>query len=265
MYLLVKPNGVKTWRMKYHHEGKEQTATFGAYPEISLAQARAMRDALKTGLRNGSHTPKREAVKEQQKHITFNALAAKWLSIKETQIAAKTRRNIVNRLERHLSPAIGNKAVNAIRRADLIALADDLNEKGIYAESVKIIQTAHQVFEFAMLHEWIEHNPAQGVTGLLKRVETVHRAALPQSQIEAFFRAYHHAGGERVTRIALLLIMLTGTRSHALRHSQWQNIDFENRTWLMPSDTMKMKNDFLLPLADWSMELLQELHGLIGH
>lgn len=265
LYLLVKTNGAKYWRMKYKLNGKEQLAAFGIYPAVSLAQARAKRDELKSELAKGVHTPKRETKAQQAQRMTFTQFAEKWFTVKESDIADKTKRNIRNRLERHLYPTIGGKDMTAIRRADLIAIADNLNEQGIYAESLKIIQTAWQVFEFAVFHEVIEHNPAQGVTALLKKAETQHRAALPQNEVMAFFQAYLQAGGETVTRLALLLIMLTGTRSHALRHAKWENINFEQKTWFMPSDTMKMKNDFLIPLADWSVELLRELHTHTGH
>ena len=45
LYLFVTTKGFKSWRYKYRHAGKEHRLTFGAYPEVSLAQARDKRDA----------------------------------------------------------------------------------------------------------------------------------------------------------------------------------------------------------------------------
>ncbi len=47
LHLLIKPNGARLWRMKYRFLGKERLLSFGAYPLISLADARAKRDAAK--------------------------------------------------------------------------------------------------------------------------------------------------------------------------------------------------------------------------
>ncbi len=48
MYLFVKPNGVKTWRLRYFKpSGKEGTLIIGNYPIISLAVARTKRDEAK--------------------------------------------------------------------------------------------------------------------------------------------------------------------------------------------------------------------------
>jgi hypothetical protein len=44
LFLLVTPSGGKLWRFKYRFAGKENKLAFGAYPEISLLDARKRRD-----------------------------------------------------------------------------------------------------------------------------------------------------------------------------------------------------------------------------
>ena len=46
LYLLVKTNGSKYWRLKYRFAGKEKTLALGVYPEVSLAEARETRDKV---------------------------------------------------------------------------------------------------------------------------------------------------------------------------------------------------------------------------
>src|SRR5688500_2965183 len=53
LYLLVKTNGSRLWRFDYRHEGKRKTAAFGAFPAVSLVQAREERDAAKKLLKRG--------------------------------------------------------------------------------------------------------------------------------------------------------------------------------------------------------------------
>jgi hypothetical protein len=54
LYLLVRPNGSKLWRMKYRFGDKEKLLSFGAYPEVSLAAARLRRAEAKIALAQGS-------------------------------------------------------------------------------------------------------------------------------------------------------------------------------------------------------------------
>ena len=53
LFVLVNPNGSRLWRLKYRFAGKEKLLTFGAYPEVSLKQARDLRDAAKRLLVDG--------------------------------------------------------------------------------------------------------------------------------------------------------------------------------------------------------------------
>ena len=47
LFLLVKPSGSKLWRMAYRFAGKEKLLSLGAYPQLSLKDARTKRDEAK--------------------------------------------------------------------------------------------------------------------------------------------------------------------------------------------------------------------------
>ena len=47
MHLLVTPSGGKLWRLKYRVGSKEKLLSLGAYPDVSLKEARGRRDAAR--------------------------------------------------------------------------------------------------------------------------------------------------------------------------------------------------------------------------
>ncbi|EDD9393292.1 DUF4102 domain-containing protein, partial [Salmonella enterica subsp. enterica serovar Schwarzengrund] len=53
LYLLVKTNGSRYWRLKYRIDGKEKLLALGVYPDVSLADARAKRDEARKGIAGG--------------------------------------------------------------------------------------------------------------------------------------------------------------------------------------------------------------------
>ncbi len=53
MYLLVRPDGSRYWRLDYRYDGKRKTLALGVYPEISLAEARKRRRDAKNRLAKG--------------------------------------------------------------------------------------------------------------------------------------------------------------------------------------------------------------------
>lgn len=53
LFLLVKPSGGKLWRLKYRFDGKDKRLALGAYPAITLEEARIRRDAARELLLQG--------------------------------------------------------------------------------------------------------------------------------------------------------------------------------------------------------------------
>ena len=49
LHLDVRANGARYWRMKYRFVGREKLLSLGIYPEVSLAEARRLRDAARRG------------------------------------------------------------------------------------------------------------------------------------------------------------------------------------------------------------------------
>jgi hypothetical protein len=54
LYLEVHPSGSKLWRWKYRFAGKESRLALGAYPQVSLKDARSRRDAEKAKVAAGT-------------------------------------------------------------------------------------------------------------------------------------------------------------------------------------------------------------------
>jgi len=58
LYLLVTPSGGKLWNMKYNRDGKEKKISIGAYPAITLIDARQRREEIKAMLVKGIYRPR---------------------------------------------------------------------------------------------------------------------------------------------------------------------------------------------------------------
>ena len=52
LYVLTNPNGSRLWRFKYRFRDKEKLLSIGSYPEISLLEARAIRDNARKQIAN---------------------------------------------------------------------------------------------------------------------------------------------------------------------------------------------------------------------
>jgi hypothetical protein len=67
LYLEFVPGGGKWWRLKYRFEGKEKRLALGAYPEVSLKDARHRCDAARQLLAQGTDP---SAIRREEKART---------------------------------------------------------------------------------------------------------------------------------------------------------------------------------------------------
>ncbi|MGE0430188.1 tyrosine-type recombinase/integrase [Hydrogenophaga sp.] len=126
LYLLITPAGSKLWRWKYRFLGKEKLMAIGAYPDVSLAQARDKVDEARKHLANGSDpmaTRKSDKIARRLAvEDTFAAVAKKWW---ESWKAARSDSHTVyvwRRLEADVFPAIGTRPIAEIEAPELVAM-----------------------------------------------------------------------------------------------------------------------------------------------
>ena len=267
LYLYVTPKGTKSFRLKFRFDGKEQVLTIGKYPHVSLSEARAMAETAKTQIAQGINpAAQKQAEKQQAQEAALNTFAA---VAKEWHRVHQCRPNHAARIWRYMEtdvlPHIGSLQLDEIRVSDIQALLERVMARNVGNTAEKIRQWIGVVYDYAAQRELTERNPAKRLKGFVEKRETVHRRALPLSELETFYQRLKEARIDPANRIALLLLTLTFPRSNELRGAQWSEIDFQAAVWTIPKERMKMKREHKIPLSAWSLELLHELHAITGH
>src|SRR6478736_1405758 len=84
LFLLVQPTGGKLWRLSYRFDRKQKTLALGAYPIVSLGEARRRRDTAKELLAHGSDPGEaKKDVKRASKLAalnSFESIAREWFA-----------------------------------------------------------------------------------------------------------------------------------------------------------------------------------------
>lgn len=93
LQLWVQPKGSPLWRLAYRFGGKQKLLAFGAYPALSLADARRLRDEAKRLLANGvdpSIAKRHEKVARRMASDTFRSVAEEYISKRKREGKATT-------------------------------------------------------------------------------------------------------------------------------------------------------------------------------
>jgi len=134
LYLEITPSGSRYWRLKYRFAGKERLLALGVYPEVSLAKARADRDAARALLRDGvdpSVAKKAEKLKAKLAGAeSFEAVAREWLGKQQAKLSPATYEKAVWTFEELLFPWLGTRPVGQITAAEVLATLRRIENRG---------------------------------------------------------------------------------------------------------------------------------------
>lgn len=267
LYLLVKPSSAKLWRMAYRYAGREKLLALGAYPEVSLKEARDKRDAERARLRNGFDPGE---VRKVERLIRANEAATTFKLVAEEYLARQGGRKrsdatlTKNRwLLEQAYPDLGNRPIASIKAAEVLAVLRKVEARGRLETANRLRAIIGAVFRHAIATVRAEVDPTTALRGALQAPEVTHRAAITDPvALGGLLRAIDGFVGQPVTGAALRLLPLVFTRPGELRMARWSEVSLDEAIWRIPAERTKMRREHLVPLPTQALVILRELHAL---
>jgi integrase len=279
LYLEVMPSGGKLWRMKFRQsDGKENRLSFGAFPEVSLMDARAKRDEARQLLATGTDPARARAEQERQVRLaeqnTFEHVARDWHRTMINKWQPQTADEILRRFESDIFPAFGHLPINKVQAPDVLDAICAIEKRGALEIANRQTANCSRVFKHAIRCGLAERNPAEFLREVLQPREKGHFAAIGADGLPEFLRALYanEACMGVPTRVAMKLMLLVFVRTSELIETPWAEIDLEKGEWIIPWKRMKRgkrrinpdKTDHHVCLSRQALALLRDLHRHTG-
>ncbi|EGO7939760.1 tyrosine-type recombinase/integrase [Escherichia coli] len=279
LYLRVKPGGSRHWYLKYRISGKESRIALGAYPAISLSDARQQLEGIRKMLAlNINPVQQRAAVRgSRTPEKVFKNVALAWHK-SNRKWSQNTADRLLASLNNHIFPVIGNLPVSELKPRHFIDLQKGIEEKGLLEVASRTRQHLSNIIRHAVHQELIDTNPAANLGGVTTPPVRRHYPALPLERLPELLErigAYHQ--GRELTRHAVLLMLHVFIRSSELRFARWSEIDFTNRVWTIPATRepiigvhysgrgAKMRMPHIVPLSEQSIAILKQIKDITGN
>lgn len=140
LFVLVQPNGSKLWRYKFRLIGIEGLQALGAYPEVTLADARHAHAESRKLVAKGIH-PVQARREERESRIqaelhrvkgSFGAVYADWNSATGADLRPATVLQRNREIEKDLTPRLKDRPILKVARLELtgiVALDDSFMAK----------------------------------------------------------------------------------------------------------------------------------------
>ncbi|MDH2341496.1 integrase arm-type DNA-binding domain-containing protein [Bradyrhizobium sp. SSUT77] len=278
LYILVETSGSRLWRQAYRFGGKQKLIALGAYPSITLADARIARDANKALLAKGvdpSDKRRADKIAASAAHLTtFDAVADAWIAKQRETSKSATTLDKLTWIIDLVRPQIGQLQIGAITSSDVLAAlrkveAAGRHGKNRYETTKRCRATLSRVFSYAVAEGLREFDPAAAFakSGHLTPPPTRSYAAIVDPKaFGALLRAIDGYDGTKETRLALQLLALTALRPGELRQLRWDWVaeDIKQPAITLPPEVMKMRREHKVPLSRQAIAILAELREITG-
>ena len=260
--LLVKPrsNGrlSKTWSQRVRLHGRVTNIGLGAYPIVSLGEARkkalANRRTIERGLDpRGSRVP------------TFSQAAEKVIAMHAAgwKPGGKSEGQWRSSLGTYVYPRLGDMAVDRVTSADVMACLVPIWHTR--PETVRRIrQRIGAVMRWAIAQGYRADNPAGDAIAAALPSNTGrrrHHRALPHADVGASIATVRGSAAYPTTVLAFEFLVLTACRSGEVRGALWDEVDLASATWTIPASRMKSARAHRVPLPERALQLLEEAQG----
>ncbi len=257
------PTGARLWRFRYRHNGNARMLSLGAWPAVTLADARQRRDEARKLVAQGiDPSAARKATKDADA-LTFEAIAREWLERRDLAPATAKKHHWL--LERHVLPVLGAKPISSITAADALGMLQGLEARGLLETAGRARSQVSVVFRHAVATLRAPGDPTVALRGAIKTPKVTHHAAITEPlKLGDLLRALHAYRGGFVVASALKLAPLLFVRPGELRDAEWSEIDLDAATWCIPAHKMKMRASHIVPLSSQAVAILRELQALTG-
>ncbi len=262
--LLVKMGAgrvLKSWYQRIRIDGQPVNMGLGAYPVVTLSDARAK------ALANARLVAREQDPRQGATSVpTLREAADKVIALHAAnwKDGGKSAAQWQASLDAYTMPRLGSRPVDRITTADVMAVLMPIwNEKRETARRVR--QRLSAVMKWAVAQGYRDDNPAGDAIGaaLPKNVgKREHQRALAHGDVARALQAIRETNAWVSTKLALEFAALTACRSGEVRGARWREVDPESATWTVPKERMKAGTEHRVPLSDRALAVLAEARGL---
>jgi integrase len=292
----VHPSGVISFRFRYKRAGETFVMVLGEYGKqgISLADAYKMHEQARSEIERGldpiEEQGKRDRAVEQvraeraaagtvadivEQFVHRKLRAERWdgesdLWVRDTKADKKARIRPRKRpevaeslLKANLVDKIGKEKAQDVTKRQLIALLDDIVDRGAPVTANRVYSLLKQCFEFAAAKDLI---PASPMAGVLRPGgdESPRDRTLNEDEVRAFWANVESAKMADPTKLGLKLLLVTAQRRGEITAARWPHFDFDNAIWTIPAELSKNGREHKVPLSALAIQILTKLRGITG-
>ncbi|WP_272691431.1 integrase [Providencia sp. PROV132] len=269
--LLIKSSGSKLWQFRYYRPYTKQRTkqSFGAYPAVTLSDARKLRAESRSLLAKDIDPQEyqKDQIRNSQeaKTNTFQLVAERWWEVKKSTVTEDYGNDIWRSLERDVFPAIGDISVTDIKAHILVQAIQPVQARGALETVRRLCQRINEVMIYAQNIGLIDAVPSINIGKAFEKPKKKNMPSIPPDQLPKLMQTMRTASISLSTRCLFMWQLLTISRPAEAAEARWDEINFETKEWKIPAARMKMNREHTVPLSDAALAILELMKPLSGN
>lgn len=268
LYLLVRANGMKHWRLKYYIAGRERLLALGEYPDVPLARARQKagdaRNLVREGIDPVQHGREQKATRVNATQQTFAVIAEEWLAKKSKKWTEAHLEQNRQSFRDYVLPKIGTRAVASLTAQDIMRVLEPMEAANKLETLRRVRQRVGAVLTYAVQTGRRTDNPIRDTQGAFAAPIREHFASIGPKGLPEFLKALEAYAGHPNTLGIIRMILWTGSRTGEVRGATPDEFDLDAGVWRIPAERMKKRRVHVVPLPRQAVAVLKELKKLNG-
>jgi integrase len=244
--------------------GRRRSAGLGAFPDVSIAQARELARQCRELLRAG-HDPldvrqrqRRANITARQTRVLFKDEAESFMALHAKGWSAVSLRDWKQSLAKHVFPRLGGVPVSDITSADVLEVIEPIWASRTVTAG-RCLNQIQRILAYAKARRHRQgDDPCAGVRDTLPKASVIspvtNLAALDYRQVPDLMARLRAT--DTVASRALRFLILVAGRSGEVMLADWQEFDLAKALWTIPPERMKRRRLHRVPLSDAALACL---------
>ncbi|EMS1064426.1 integrase [Providencia stuartii] len=269
--LLIKSSGSKLWQFRYYRPYTKQRTkqSFGAYPAVTLSDARKLRAESRSLLAKDidpqEYQKNQIRNSQEAKTNTFQLVAERWWEVKKSTVTEDYGNDIWRSLKRDVFPAIGDISVTDIKAHILVQAIQPVQARGALETVRRLCQRINEVMIYAQNTGLIDAVPSINIGKAFEKPKKKNMPSIRPEQLPQLMQTMRTANIILPTRCLFMWQLLTISRPAEAAEARWDEINFETKEWKIPAARMKMNREHTVPLSDAALAILELMKPLSGN
>ena len=212
LFLRVKTNSSKLWIFNYYHPStkKRKNISLGIYPELSLAQARKIRDEYRSLLAQNIDPAEYRAnqlqAKQDELNNTFEVVAWQWFEHRKTKknFSDNYQKDVISLINRCLLAHFGHLPISKITAPMALKAFKQYQDEGHLEKLKRTIQKHNEIMTYALHRDLISFNLTANIAKEFDSPTVEHFKTLKPEDLSEFMFTLQNAQIHLQTRYLIL-------------------------------------------------------------